>query len=95
MACKRALVYSGPDFRRFPPEHNLRNVSDHQSKISPEEEPLIERFVKFRKAKGWTQDAAAGHMGMSVNSLRAYERKSRTPNGPATLKILTLMGALK
>ena len=56
---------------------------------------LIERFVKFRRVKGWTQDAAAARMEMSVNSLRAYERKSRTPNGPATLKLLTLMGALK
>ncbi len=56
---------------------------------------LIERFVKFRRVKGWTQDAAAARMEMSVNSLRAYERKSRTPNGPATLKLLSLMGALK
>ena len=71
-------------------------------KVSPavEQSPsgdasLIERFVRFRKAKGWTQDDAATHMGMSVNSLKAYERKGRTPNGPATLKLLALMGALK
>ena len=60
-----------------------------------EDAPLIERFVRFRKVQGWTQTDAAARMGMSVNSLKAYERKGRTPNGPATLKLLSLMGALK
>jgi DNA-binding transcriptional regulator YiaG len=77
------------------PRAKLPNVPDQQEKTPPDDEPLIERFVKFRKAKGWTQNAAAERMGMSVNSLKAYERKSRTPNGPATLKLLSLMGALK
>ena len=77
------------------PRAKLAQVSDAQEKSTPDDEPLIERFVKFRKSKGWTQDDAAARMEMSVNSLKAYERKSRTPNGPATLKILSIMRALK
>ena len=57
-------------------------VSPTAEQSASDDDLLIERFVKFRRVKGWTQDAAAARMGMSVNSLRAYERKSRTPNGP-------------
>lgn len=70
-------------------------VSQPQPERPPAGEELIEHFIKYRKAKGWTQEEAAEQMKMSVNSLRAYERKSRRPNGAATLKILNLMGALR
>ena len=66
-----------------------------QPRTPPEDDTLIGRLIKYRKAKGWTQEEAAERMSMSVNSLRAYERSSRQPNGAATLKILNLMGALK
>lgn len=80
---------------RSSPRAKSTPVSKHQPKSTPEGEALIDRFVKHRKAKGWTQDEAAKRLEISVWSLRAYERKARTPNGPATLKILNLLGALK
>lgn len=70
-------------------------VRGPQPKTPPEDETLVGRLIKHRKAKGWTQEEAAKHMAMSVNSLRAYERQSRKPNGAATLKILDFLGALK
>ncbi len=79
----------------LPIKAKLSTVPDHPDASPPPEEPLIDQFVRYRKAKGWTQPEAAERMQMSVNSLKAYERKSRTPNGPATLKILALMRALK
>ena len=76
-----------------------RAISVQVNKPQPQptsvDEPLIERFIKYRKAKGWTQNEAAKQLGISVWSLRSYEQKTRTPNGPATLKILNLLGALK
>ena len=89
------MLLRGNDRLFRSPQSKPAPVPNPQPKSPPEDDPLIERLIKYRKAKGWTQEEAAERMSMSVNSLRAYERKSRTPNGPATLKILTLLGALK
>ena len=70
------------------PRAKFTKVRGPQPKTPPEEETLVGRLIKHRQAKG-------KHMGMSVNSLRAYERQSRKPNGAATLKILDFLGALK
>ena len=77
------------------PRASPAQVPEPKPERPPAGEILIDLFIKHRKAKGWTQEEAAEQMKMSVNSLRAYERKSRRPNGAATLKILNLMGALK
>lgn len=77
------------------PREKPAQVTGPQPRTPPEDETLIGRLIKYRRAKGWTQEDAAGRMGISVHSLRAYERQSRRPNGAATMKILNLMGALK
>ena len=79
------------------PSHRAKSaqVPKTQPKPAPEDESLIDRFVRYRKDQGWTQDEAAKRLEISIWSLRSYEQKTRTPNGPATLKILTLLGALK
>ncbi len=80
----------------FPaPRAKPAQVPGPQQRTPPEDDTLIGRLIKYRKAKGWTQEEAAERMSMSVNSLRAYERNSRRPNGPATLKILSFIGAMK
>ena len=57
--------------------------------------PLIVRLVGWRKAKGWTQEEAAAHLEIPLNTLRGYECGNRNPGGTNTEKILAVVGMPK
>lgn len=57
--------------------------------------PLIVRLVEWRKAKGWTQEVAADHLKIPLNTLRGYECGNRNPGGSNTEKILNVIGLPK
>lgn len=57
--------------------------------------PLIVRMIAWRKAKGWTQEEAASHLEIPLNTLRGYECGNRNPGGTNTEKILAVVGLPK
>jgi DNA-binding transcriptional regulator YiaG len=56
---------------------------------------LVVKLVKWRTAKGWTQEETANHLAIPLNTLRGYECGNRNPGGANTEKILALIGLLK
>lgn len=61
----------------------------------PNPHPLIVRLVEWRKAKRWTQEETAEHLGIPLNTLRGYECGNRNPGGTNTAKILGVIGLPK
>lgn len=51
--------------------------------------------MEWRKAKGWTQEEAADHLRIPLNTLRGYECGNRNPGGTNTEKILAVIGMPK
>ena len=53
------------------------------------------RLKSLRKAKGLTQEALANESGVSLNTIRAYERKSKDLNKAQFEIVMRLAKALK
>lgn len=80
------------------PDENANSVSVSSSTTDGETRAphsLIVKLVKWRTAKGWTQEKTAEHLKIPLNTLRGYECGNRNPGGANTEKILALIGLLK
>ena len=62
---------------------------------APARSPVIERLVAWRKKHDLTQRETAARLEINFDTYKSYECGHRNPGGPATLKILALIGALK
>ncbi len=81
-----------------PEDDKAAQVSSSPAASTPETRaphPLVVRLVEYRQAKGWTQEEAAKHLQIPLNTLRGYECGNRNPGGANTEKILTLVGLPK